>query len=438
MRTSADVSEGAIGVLTDAAKQATALVGDGCVVRQIEGGAFVAVASEHVLHGVRSEALLGPPVKLPGGWLGQALSRRQTVRVPEVDAESLAAAGLPHDAPIADVMVVPFPTLDAVIVATRDRWSDPYEGSQRRQVEGVVADAEARIREHEPAGDGAAAFEPAAAGLLDLTAAGLWVVDEQGATIWTNETVSELVGTPAEDIIGQPIAEFLGRVSQRRRGGFHGSEIIERPLMRADGSVTWLLASSAPLPPGCGAVGKLYTLTPFDNLHRREVGLRLRLARTEALLELAEAAGGDEPLEELLLDAVGLVAEQLDVEMAGIGAFDVDRLEGRALALHGWPEPDGPGGPGVVEMVENSATVVALRTRESVLVWDFETQSIYEPDPVLTELGVRSAAVVPFAGGTAALAAHSQRAGAIDGDGLQLLESVARVLAPRWRVAHQT
>jgi PAS domain S-box-containing protein len=435
-------------ILAEAAKRTVALVGDGCVVRAVEGGELAAVAAEHLLDEGRRElesVLSSPPVRVEGSWLGQALERRQTVRLPDLGPEALEAAGLPPGSKIRDAMVVPLPEVDAVIVAVRNPASEDYAGSQRHQVEAIAADADARIRGGEPASVGPAPgpgeFDPVAHGLLDATSAALWVVDDNGVTIYVNEAASELVGTPAQEILGRPIGEYLHRVSQRRRGGFHGSETIERPLMRADGSVVWLLSSSRPLSQGtCGGNCTLYTLTGFDELHTRDVALRLRLARTEALLELAESAGAGQPFEELLDAAVALIAEQLDVELAVIASCDLDRLEGRILAHRGWPEsgvgPDGQ--PEAVPMSERSAGAQALRSGEPVLVWDYEGQAIHERSPKLVELGVRSAAVVPFVEGTAAVAAHSPRPGAIDGEGVHLLESVARLLAPRWQVTKQT
>lgn len=431
-------------VLADAAKRTAAMVGDGCVVRMAEGGGLRAVAVEHLSDEGRRElesVLTAPPVELHGTWLGQALERRQSVRLPDLGADALRDAGLPADAQVGDAMVVPLPTTDAVLVVTRDRPSDDFEGSHRRQVEEIAAEADARIRQAGPASaapaPGPEDFDPVAHGLLDATSAGLWVIDESSSTVYVNEATSELVGAPAKDILGRPIGEYLHRVSQHRRGGFHGSQTIERPLMRADGSVVWLLSRSRPLSQGtCGAKCTLYTLTGFDEQHARDVGLRLRLARTEALLELAESAGAGMPFEELLDTAVGLIVEQLDVELAAIASCDLERLEGRLLAHRGWPEraSDAEGRAEPVEISKRSAAAAALRSGEPVLVWDYASQAVHERSPRLEEMGVRSAAVVPFVDGSAAVAAHSPRPGAIDGDGVHLLETVARLLAPRWEV----
>ncbi len=425
-------------VLASVAHRTTALVGDGCIVRVGGPDGLEVIALEHVEAKTRDDlaaALESCPAPR-NGWLTQSLERQQSVRLPDQSAESLKAAGLPPDCEVADVMVVPMPSLGAVIVALRDRWSEPYKGSHRQEVERIAAEAESaasaeRLDRRRSSRNDA---DPASYGLVEATSAGLWVVDESGSTVFVNGPASEMVGAPAADLIGRPISDFLGRGSQRRRGGFYGSEVIERPLMRVDGEVLWLLSSSRPLrQDDFGSPCVLYTLMPFTKLHDRDVNLRLRLARTEALLELAESAGAGAELDALLQAAVDLIRDQLDVEMAGVGRFDLEGMLGWPLATSGWPADapaEGDGQP--VSMVERSATAAALRSGEPVLVWDYTDQSIYERDPVLTRLDVRSAAVVPFAGGKAAVAAHSPRPGAIDGDGLNLLETVARLLAPHW------
>lgn len=435
-----DELNGEHDLLGEAAAQATALVGDGCVAVVARDDQYEAVAVAHQRRQGRellNRLLDVLPEDSGRNWVGQALERRQTLRLPVGD-KNRRRLNLPDDIRFGDVVLVPLPKSDIVLVGVRDRWSEDYSGSQRRQLERIAASTEKALCGADyDAGAGAGEFDPASLKLVDVTAAALWVTDAAGTTVYINEAASELIGMPACDVVGQPFSEYVGRVSQRRPEGFHGGEIVKRPVIRAGGDVGWLLGDSRPLPAAGGRVFTLHTLLPCDEQHRREVEVRLRLARTEALLELAEAAATGMPLRDVMVQAVSLVAEQLDVELAGIGSFDPDRLRGRALAYFGWPDPE-QDSHGIVEPVPilpDSAGAAALHSGEPVLVDDYEAQDVYGREPLLERLGVRSAAIVPFASGTAAVAAHSTRPNAIPHDGIEVLESVARLLSPRWERA---
>lgn len=123
-----------------------------------------------------------------------------------------------------------------------------------------------------------------------------------------------------------------GADAGRHRWGAH-----ERALAHPDGTRVWVTVTSRQLTDADGRLtGTLYTLFDTGERRRREVELRLRLQRQEALLEFAERAAGRSSFEELVDAAMATVQEQLDVEFVAMGGIDTDRAEGWALAVRGW------------------------------------------------------------------------------------------------------
>lgn len=439
---------GATDPFEAAARRATVLVGDGCVIRQADdaGGGLRAVAADHrdVHRRTHFRALLdAPPLQSEGGWIDQALERGHALRLPDLRPEALASVGIPADERVGDVIVIPAPGAGTAILAFRDRAAGRYSERERRQLEEIAALLGGCLQpreERRPAAPPDGGFDPDAHRLLDATSAALWVVDPHGRTKYVNEAASELVGLPAGQLTGVPIFELMGSAVARPRTGFYGRDPTDRRLLRADGSSTWVTVTSRPLFDDDGEEsGALYTLVEVGDRRRREVEIRLRLQQTEALLEIASEACETSARGDLLGKVVSFIAEQLGVEFAAVASYDLQSEAVCPLAASDWSrfrDGDGDGEPDrdavTSEISPGGAVSAAVRSEEPVLVGDYEGQSLYSRSPRAIEAGVRSAAVVPFAGGAMALIAESTQPGAIDGDSLSLLESLARLLEPRW------
>src|SRR5262249_3391229 len=125
--------------------------------------------------------------------------------------------------------------------------------------------------------------------LLDLTAAGLWLVDAAGTTIWVNEAASELVGVPASELVGARVPEFIAGADGALGGDLYAEHRSDRKLTRPDGSEVWLSATARPLFDERGRPeGTLMTMLEINDRKQREVELRMRLEAKEALVGLAE------------------------------------------------------------------------------------------------------------------------------------------------------
>ena len=444
------------GVLEEAARRFTALVGDGCLIRTADpSGALAARAADHRDDDRRQalRALIDAPPLPPGGWLGQALERGRPVPLPTFDRPALIAAGLPPDERLGDAIA--FPVLDnALAILTRDRIAGPYGGRERARCEqlaadlrvalGAPADEPLAVSEPLPAPDPVRAGEPLLAGtfgslrhgLIEVATAGLWVVDPQGRTLYVNEAASELVGWPSRELVGVPVSEFLGRTAAGRARRVDGATIADRPLLRGDGSTSWLEVTTRQLLDDHGEpAARVLTLVDVTGRRGREIALSLAVDRQRARRSLAEEAiDGD--LGELIELSASTLAEQLEIDLVAIAAYE-DGADSpvEPLALVGWPEVmerNERRAPESRRLLDRSAVRETLRSGDPVVVSDYRSERLYEPDPMLVAAGVRSATVVGFAAGRAAVAVHSPVPGAFGGSEVDLVQYVARLLETRW------
>lgn len=428
-------------MFNDAARRVSALVGDGCVIRARRGSDLVAIAADHrdSARRKRLRAALARPLPSPGGWVGQALERDCILRVPEVDPETLGAVGLPPSEAIGDVVVVPLAPAEAVIVAIRDQEHMPFSFAERLILERVAAETIETLSLEE--GRALANGGPEAhrgereelPHLLDLTAAGLWLVDSAGTTVWVNESASELVGIPASELVGAEVPQFIAGAEGALGGNLYAEERSDRKLRRPDGSEVWLSATARPLFDDRGYPrGTLMTMLEINERKRREVDLRIRLEAKEALVSLAELSLDAPNLRAILAESVEMVAEQLDAALASISAVDIERRELRVLAAFGqtdarWAKELEQRGP--IRVPDSSLALAAIETAEPVVVEDFANEPSVEQSPQLAEHGIRSAAVVPLGDGESVIAALGQEPRAVGRAALPLIESVARVIA---------
>src|SRR5437764_2391366 len=89
--------------------------------------------------------------------------------------------------------------------------------------------------------------------IIAQTSLGIWVLDSQDRTTFVNERMAEIVGARPEEMLGEPVYDFLDprsaeatRVAlRRRRTGI--AELREVELHRRDGTVIETIVESIPL-----------------------------------------------------------------------------------------------------------------------------------------------------------------------------------------------
>jgi PAS domain S-box-containing protein len=262
---------------------------------------------------------------------------------------------------------------------------------------------------------------------LDLTSAGLWLLDAGGRIRWANEAAGRLIGVPPDDLLGEHVSHFIADADE----ALVGESRADFKVSRADGTSAWVAVTARPfLEEGNGMAGTLLTLQDIDERKRREADLRMRLATKEALVNLAELSLDAPNLKAILAESVRTVAEQLDAVLATVSWIDLERRELWVLAADGHDD-DG----WVAEMLDGSARPLpepslaasAVERSSPVVIEDFRQHPrLY---PVLAERGVRSGAFVPLGDGALVLGSLSRRPGASGASAVPLITSVGRMIA---------
>jgi PAS domain S-box-containing protein len=262
---------------------------------------------------------------------------------------------------------------------------------------------------------------------LDLTSAGLWLLDAGGRIRWANEAAAKLIGVAPAELLGEHVSHFMADADE----ALVGESRADFKVARADGANVWLAVTARPfLDEGTGATGTLLTLQDIDERKRREADLRMRLATKEALVNLAELSLDAPDLKAILAESVRTVAEQLDAVLATVSWIDLERRELWVLAADGHDD-DG----WVDEMLEGSARPLpepslaasAVERSGPIVIEDFRQHPrLY---PALAERGIRSGAFVPLGDGALVLGSLSRRPGACGASAVPLITSVGRMIA---------
>lgn len=262
--------------------------------------------------------------------------------------------------------------------------------------------------------------------LLDLTSAGLWLLDSNGVTRWANEAAGELMGITPADLVGEHVSRFIDGADAT----LAADRCADFKLTRRDGTGVWLAAKPRPFLDERGrSAGMLLTLHDIDERKRREADLRMRLATKEALVNLAELSLDAPDLKAILAESVRTVADQLDAVLATVSWIDLERRQLWVLAADGhyddgWVAEMRAGN--AIPLPERSLAISAIERSSPVVIEDFRKHPFY--DRRLADHGVRSGAFVPLGEGQLVLTCFSRRPGASGASAVALIQSVARMI----------
>jgi PAS domain S-box-containing protein len=262
--------------------------------------------------------------------------------------------------------------------------------------------------------------------LLELTSAGLWLLDSDGVTRWAKEAAGELMGITPADLVGEHVSRFIDGADAT----LAGDRYADFKVTRRDGTGVWLAARPRPFLDERGqSAGTLLTLHDIDERKHREADLRMRLATKEALVNLAEISLDAPDLKAILTESVRTVAEQLDAVLATVSWIDLERRELWVLAADGHHDDAWVAemrGGNVISLPERSLAISAVERSSPVVVEDFRMHPTY--DRRLADHGVRSGAFVPLGDGQLVLTSLSRRPGASGASAVALIQSVARMI----------
>jgi len=129
--------------------------------------------------------------------------------------------------------------------------------------------------------------------IVDNTSEGVWMYDAAGVTTFLNHPMAQMLGWPAEAVIGQPIFAFMSeevRVEARARFDRRRRDVAERGefrLSRRDGSDLWVSLHADPLFDSAGNFEGSIALATDITERRRADEIRNQLA---AIVESSEDA----------------------------------------------------------------------------------------------------------------------------------------------------
>jgi PAS domain S-box-containing protein len=122
-----------------------------------------------------------------------------------------------------------------------------FDVTARKEAEQALRDSEERFRT-----------------IITTAQEGIWAIDRDAKTLFANPRMAELLGAPAEELIGKSVTEFcfpedVLKAQERLAANFAGEKKqFEFRFRRCDGTPLYVLAATAPLEgPGGDAIGAL-------------------------------------------------------------------------------------------------------------------------------------------------------------------------------------
>jgi PAS domain S-box-containing protein len=278
--------------------------------------------------------------------------------------------------------------------------------------------------------------------IVETTTEGIWLLDADGRTTFTNEALASMLGYAVAEVVGRPLFDFVGedgvadaklRLARRREGRSDRTPVEFR---HADGSRVATLVSGRPMLAADGSyAGALAIITDIRELRSSQEVLGRRVRQLEAIAELGRAIVGGIALDELLRRIPPAVAGAL-----GAGVVTVlerlpdDRL--RVVAGHGWD--DGVLGR-VLAAGEGQAGYQLAVGEAQLIVDDLETEGRFVVPAPLLESGMRSglgSRIDGIEGPYGVIAAHMCERRSFSDDDANFVESVATLIASVVRRDH--
>jgi two-component system NtrC family sensor kinase len=269
------------------------------------------------------------------------------------------------------------------------------------------------------------------------------IVWEADAQTWQFTFVSQR----AVDILGYPIEHWLTQPDfwvshihpeDRQRSVACCVECTEQGLdheleyraLAADGRVVWLQDIVHVVRDAEGPVRQLRGVMIDITTHKEvEEELKARVRQQAAVAELGQRALANPPLAELFDEAVGLVANTLDVEYCKVLQLLPDGKALRLQAGTGWKA--GLVGQALVDVGAHSQAGYTLLIREPVIVEDLRREPRFRGTQLLHDHGVVSGLdVIIYSGGQpfGILSAHTRQRRTFTQDDIHFLQAIAHVL----------
>jgi diguanylate cyclase (GGDEF)-like protein/PAS domain S-box-containing protein len=166
--------------------------------------------------------------------------------------------------------------------------------------------------------------------LLELAHLGVWVIDTDGRTTFTNRRMAELLGWDPDELRAQPLLGMVDDTDRWRvvslfdRRRRHGGELHDVRFRRRDGSELWAILATTPVIDDDEVTAVVTVVTDVTDRHQRERDLSEAEQRFRSSFE-------DAPIGKALVDGDGRLLEVNRALASALGQ-EPSRLAGAQLA----------------------------------------------------------------------------------------------------------
>ncbi|MFC4449777.1 PAS domain S-box protein [Halorussus aquaticus] len=307
---------------------------------------------------------------------------------------------------------------------------EPVRALARRIVDGVAFEAVA---------DGGVEddhFWALAEGLSD----GVLVIDTDSVVRFANPAVEGIFGYAPDELVGESLTKLMPEdlaerhreriESYLREGERHVDwNYLELTGRHRDGSDVALSVSFSEYVAG-DEVRFTGVVRDISERKRRESELHDRIRQQRALSTFSRHALGDEPLDDLMDEAVELVAEALEQEYAGVLEYRADSDDLLTRAVAGWS--DDIVDSAAIGTERDSQAGYTLLTEEPVVTEDLTTEDRFSSDELLESVdatGGISALIGSPDEPWGVLGSHDPDPQSYADHDVQFVQSIAHILA---------
>ena len=233
--------------------------------------------------------------------------------------------------------------------------------------------------------------------IVETTDDGVYIANDEMAFSTVNSALAEMMGYDRAHLLGRSIWEFAANEGDLRAAvdeyieemvaGDRTSATVDVDVVTADGETfpAQVLFVVRQTDDGLEHVGVVRDVT---EQRRREEELRDRVEQQRVLSEFSQHALEDRSLDDLMDEAVDLVAETLGQEFSKVLEFRRDEDDLLLEAGHGWDES--VLGSATFETERGSQAGYTLLSREPVVVEHFPSDDRFSYPDLLASRGAKS------------------------------------------------
>ncbi|WP_132058099.1 PAS domain S-box protein [Halorussus amylolyticus] len=274
--------------------------------------------------------------------------------------------------------------------------------------------------------------------IVETTDDGIYILNDDMEFSMVNTALTGMVGRDREDLLGRSGWEFIANDEEVREvvaeqvaemvAGDRTSATVEVVVEAGDGTTfpAEILFVSRETDAGLEHIGVVRDITEQK---RRETELESRIQQQRVVSEFSQRALEDRPFDDLMDEAVELVAETLGHEYSKVLELRPGQSDLLLRAGNGWD--DDVVGSATVDTELGSQAGYTLLSKEAVVVEDFETEDRFSCPDLLASHGVTSGistVIGSFDEPWGILETHTSERRSYEDHDVQFVQSMAHVL----------